>query len=66
MLDLPHLNMTDGLMSFVLHSEDLLTPHIMRAISNIKVTKIFSGCTAHHMVAIDGRCWTILLLYPYV
>ncbi|KAI5454507.1 hypothetical protein NCC49_003405 [Naganishia albida] len=34
-------------------NEDLLSPHIVRALSNIKIVKLWSGCTALHVVCID-------------
>ncbi|KAJ9110156.1 hypothetical protein QFC20_003008 [Naganishia adeliensis] len=34
-------------------NEDLLSPHIVRSLSNIKIVKLWSGCTALHVVCID-------------
>jgi hypothetical protein len=36
------------------NSENLTTPHALRALANVKVTKIFSGPSAMHAVAVDG------------
>jgi hypothetical protein len=36
-------------------AEDLQAPHALRALSNVKVTKIFSGPGANHAVAIDSK-----------
>jgi hypothetical protein len=36
------------------NSESLTTPHALRALANVKVTKIFSGPSAMHAVAVDG------------
>ncbi|GHJ85544.1 hypothetical protein NliqN6_1946 [Naganishia liquefaciens] len=33
--------------------EDLLSPHIVRSLSNLKIVKLWSGCTALHVVCID-------------
>ncbi|KAJ9125455.1 hypothetical protein QFC22_000416 [Naganishia vaughanmartiniae] len=35
------------------NGEDLLSPHIVRSLSNIKIVKLWSGCTALHVVCID-------------
>ena len=37
------------------NSENLYAPHILRALSNVKMTRIFSGPSAMHCVGVDGE-----------
>jgi hypothetical protein len=40
-----------------------LSPHIVRSLSNIKIVKLWSGCTALHVVCIDSK--PLMLKEPY-
>jgi hypothetical protein len=47
---------------FETHSENLYAPHILRALSNVKMTRIFSGPSAMHCVGIDGESDDVIVM----
>jgi len=43
------------------HRPDLHSPHILRALSNIRITRVFTSHSSSHSVflAVDGRAWML-------